>query len=259
MNGFEYEKVKDRVVFKILDMELNTEKLEELLYDEVGNGFAMTFAIILGNDEKQVCVADVTREMAEAYGYDVKELRKNAEYNMFWLFPAILRKLDGEEIGFDPDEKDRESQENEDEIYVLTNGVVRLGASCLYYPAVCELAANRLNSSFYVLPTSTYEHMILPDRGGYEPAGLEEMLREVNDGEIRKEDILSDKVLYYNRVTKKLYRPLNREREEKQREVISMQKEQKTESRNNKEAMRRRLNSYKEKMEEKKHVKQRRI
>ena len=92
-------------------------------------------------------------------------------------------------------------RENEISLYVLTNEEKNNGAVTMFYDDVLENIGKKLQSDFYIIPSSVHEVLILPvrNRSELEVEKLKEMVSEVNDSIVSEEDILSYDVFYYSR------------------------------------------------------------
>lgn len=84
--------------------------------------------------------------------------------------------------------------------YVLTNARKLHGANIMLYKEYLEIAAEKMNGDFYILPSSIHELLAVPvSTAGIEQ--LREMVKEVNDNEVAPEEILGYEVYRYNRET----------------------------------------------------------
>ena len=83
--------------------------------------------------------------------------------------------------------------------YVLTNMENQYGASMITQPEVLNKLNQLFPEGFYVLPSSVHEVLIVPDNGEVEPRRLGEMVREVNRAEVKREEVLSDRVYRYDK------------------------------------------------------------
>ena len=83
--------------------------------------------------------------------------------------------------------------------YVLTNMENQYGASMITQPEVLNKLNQLFPEGFYVLPSSVHEVLIVPDNGEVEPRRLGEMEREVNRAEVKREEVLSDRVYRYDK------------------------------------------------------------
>ena len=91
-------------------------------------------------------------------------------------------------------------------MYVLTNQSKLDGAGALARDGVLDKIGDLMDSNFYVLPSSIHEVLIVPDNGNMQTKEMENMVREVNASQVLPEDLLSDKVQYYDRAAKTLGR-----------------------------------------------------
>ena len=74
----------------------------------------------------------------------------------------------------------------------------------MFYPNVQQHVADVLNSSYFILPSSIHETILVPDSGLYTPRELQEMVKSVNHTQMDPRETLSDSVYYYDRKIKKL-------------------------------------------------------
>lgn len=62
-----------------------------------------------------------------------------------------------------------------------------------------EKTGERLNSDFFVLPSSIHECLILPMSGQFSREMLRKLVQEVNLTQVEEEEVLSDQVYVYKR------------------------------------------------------------
>lgn len=86
-------------------------------------------------------------------------------------------------------------------MYVITNEQNLYGAVYILYPDVLKDVAQKLDSDFYVLPSSVHETIAVPAENLdiNHASSLKAMVREVNQSELTPEEVLSDNVYYYCR------------------------------------------------------------
>ena len=61
-----------------------------------------------------------------------------------------------------------------------------------------DQAADRLGGSFYILPSSVHEILLVKDNGQFNKDSLEKMVVEVNATTVKPEDKLTDSVYHYD-------------------------------------------------------------
>ena len=89
-------------------------------------------------------------------------------------------------------------------MYVLSNKSKLNGSGCILYQNLLRSLGKKLESDFYILPSSVHEVLLIPadDQDSYEE--LTAMVQEVNATQLANEEILSDHVYYYSREAEKL-------------------------------------------------------
>lgn len=84
-------------------------------------------------------------------------------------------------------------------MYVLTNEEQCFGAAGILYDHVLEEIGERLQSDFYVLPSSIHECIIVPNYVSSSRDELQNMVTEINATQVLPEEVLSDSVYFYQR------------------------------------------------------------
>lgn len=87
------------------------------------------------------------------------------------------------------------------QLYVASNDRRSFGAAVMLDEEFLRQFSDRIGGhGFYILPSSIHEVLFLP-QGGIFAKELRSMVREVNKREVAPEEVLSDNVYYYNRIT----------------------------------------------------------
>lgn len=226
--SLKYEDVKDKVVFHVVEMKRNKNRLSNLEYTPLGNGLAMTYAIIVNSDAKGEAKIGITRQISQQNGYDMSKLHSDAIDNSVRLNPVILSNMEtvmdamlGRAECNPPLLKDDMEIDKDSPMYVLSNVNGVQGAATLFYPGVQEQISNVISDNYFVLPSSVHELLVIPEKTGNKASELEQMVREVNSTQVAPDEILSDRVLHYDRESKQLTQPTSqdRERDASQREA----------------------------------------
>ena len=84
------------------------------------------------------------------------------------------------------------------QIYVLTNEANFNGAACILYKDLLKKVSIQIESDLYIIPSSVHEVLIIPKVGNITSEELNKMVREVNESDLEREDILSDHVYEYS-------------------------------------------------------------
>lgn len=209
--SLKYEDVKEKLTVQVLDMKRNKEKLKTMAFTPIGNDLAMTYAYVVSSDELGEAKIGITRAIVQEYGYNLTELNKDALENSVKTYPAILsdmEKVMEAMMGGSPSEppllNDELKVDKDTQMLVLSNVNGLQGAATLFYPGVQEQIAKAIDDSYFVLPSSIHEVLIVPEKTGHTARDLENMVKEANATQVAPEEVLSDKVLRYDRDSKEL-------------------------------------------------------
>ena len=164
----------------------------------------VSIALVDFSDEKGRSVVVVTKPLMEMYGIDEQQLFADAERNSLQYEPVVFTPL-GQMI------KDLIKAENlpdpADEgiiAYIATNRSGFHGAFVVSYPDFCKDAAETLGGSFYLIPSSVHEFILIKDDGTPKAKDLNKMIKNVNDTVLEPRDFLSDQCYHYDAKTKTL-------------------------------------------------------
>lgn len=188
----DYEKIKQVIAMKLVNYHSNMELLRNIPHFRFLD-LAITFYCVLGAQEAYITI---TNEHLRIWNISKERLYEWAKGNTEQVLPwelidmaEVVRKMAGDnEI---PLEK---------LMYILTNKKKQYGATCMLYDGVLREIAQRLQSDFYILPSSVHEVILLPTNDDSDRKELTEMVLEVNNSILSKEDMLSDHVYYFSKV-----------------------------------------------------------
>lgn len=76
-------------------------------------------------------------------------------------------------------------------------------AAGIFYPGIFEQVAEEIDGSYYIMPSSVFEVLIIPDDGIISPKVLSEMVVSANEQELKDSEVLSDHAYYYDATEKK--------------------------------------------------------
>ena len=199
----DYEQVKDNTYLRLVpgDSPILSEAPHKKVEDMA---LVVSIALVDFSDEKGRSVVVVTKPLMEMYGIDEQQLFADAERNSLQYEPVVFTPL-GQMI------KDLIKAENlpdpADEgiiAYIATNRSGFHGASVVSYPDFCKEAAETLGGSFYLIPSSVHEFILIKDDGTPKAKDLNKMIKNVNDTVLEPRDFLSDQCYHYDAKTKTL-------------------------------------------------------
>lgn len=189
--------IKSKIAFKLIHREKNQNLLETIPHIPYLD-LAIVFFLLIETTEHGTGTILISEEMLTYWKISLEELHQIALGNTPKLLPVDfkpMRTVICELIGESPSEDDWE----ESYMYVLSNQYRHFGAGCILYDRVLEDIGNQLNEDFYILPSSIHEVIILPISHNLNQEDLNEMIVEINETQVSKEDILSNHAYYYSR------------------------------------------------------------
>lgn len=189
-----WEAVKDKIEMYLLKKSWNKERLEEVPYFEVLD-FAIVFRIRLGRTQETEISIPIRNNLMRSWGITEFELLKAAGESLkkeeFDLrdMEEILTELLGIEI---------KKEELSGKQYVLTTLNRTNGALGMLRMDLLKEFYNNKKSSFYILPSSCHELILLPDYEEYSVTDLRRLVRQANENVVDRKDWLSDEVYYFD-------------------------------------------------------------
>lgn len=205
----DFEKVKDRIVYRLINAELNQDYLKEVPHIPFWD-LAICFSYVFQSEELGDGVVHINNSHAEYWNVDCKCLMKWAEINTPKLFPICLCDvLAGPEKLINQTDEDIDMDLIEDgKLYVMTNNEIKYGAATMLYPQILGNIAEKLQKDFFILPSSLHEILILSVREGediQEQSGmLRELIIEINETQVAEDEVLSNNPFLYSWKKKEL-------------------------------------------------------
>lgn len=190
-----WDKIKSLVAYRVINVELNQELLKKIPHKEVMD-LAKVFYISLECASGSILI---DYDLCKKWNVDINDLLRVAEENTPRISPAQLKSI--KEV---IEEMVGHKMDIPDELYVLSNEKRIFGAATMFYPESMELVAEKLQSSFYILPSSIHELVIVPVAKGDSVCELRTMVEEVNNTDVDAVDILGNNVYYYDQEKKEL-------------------------------------------------------
>lgn len=89
-------------------------------------------------------------------------------------------------------------------IYVLTNAKGFLGAAGLLLDSLLADFSDLIENSFFILPSSIHEVLLVPESNGMDMETLSEMVCAVNKSHVSPQEVLSDHAYHYDRNTRQI-------------------------------------------------------
>lgn len=194
----DFEKVKDRIVYKLVNCERNKELLQDVPYVPYLD-LAVVFCCLLRENKSGSATVLIRQKHMEQWQVTTEDLFALAKENSPRLLSyeledmnSLMKRICGEDT--------MESGQ----MYVLSNSQRLFGASCILDENLLEKIAKDQHSGFYVLPSSIHEVILLPRDTPDTSEALSKMVQEINATHVSSEEVLSDHVYYYDFDKKKL-------------------------------------------------------
>ena len=199
----DYEKVKDNTYLRLVPGD--SPILGDTPHKKVEDmALVVSIALVDFSDENGKSVVVVSKPLMEMYGIDEQQLFADAERNSLQYEPVVFTPL-GQMIKNLIQAENLPDPADEGIIaYIATNRSGFHGASVLSYPDFCKEAAETMGGSFYLIPSSVHEFILIKDDGSPRPKDLNKMIKNVNETVLEPRDFLSDQCYHYDAKTKTL-------------------------------------------------------
>lgn len=205
---FEFEKVADKITAKLISKELNTEYLKDKCWMEYLD-LAVCFQIEVGSDDRGIMTVALDKSVFEAWGIPMERLFSIAMDNLKALhswkaigMSELLVKLALENSGEDDFARYMNPPEYQEGLFVATNETKTNGATCMLDKGVVKSLAEKENvKKVAVIPSSIHEIILMPLRSEDDMAEVESlnrMIAEVNETQVRPDEVLGNHVYIYN-------------------------------------------------------------
>lgn len=179
---------------ELVHYEWNKEALENIPYQRFLN-FAVVYRMEVPMLEKCEAGMRVNHHLMEMWGITKEQLHKTAMENLeneaYQIQP--ISKVLGELMG-----TVLEMPEDDTGEYVLSNARCHYGAAGMLRKDILQEFSEKIGGNFYILPSSVHELILVPEIFPICTEYLREMVGEVNEGDVVREEWLSEDVYYYD-------------------------------------------------------------
>jgi len=205
----EYDRVKDRICYKLISLERNAELLQNIPYFKFLDLAICFYYAYQGEElgEGSILIHNNHMEMWQVTRADLLEA---ARQNTPALFPCKIESMENtlrQILGIGLAEENQTDEINIQRamaMQVVSNENKVYGASCILYPEVLEKVARRVGQNLYIIPSSVHEMLLLPDDGSDDGEYLQNLIGEVNATQVEPEAVLSDQLYYYDCLEKQI-------------------------------------------------------
>ena len=218
----DFEQVKERIVYSLINYERNTDFLATVPHERVED-LAIIYKILMPQGEAYGDMATITihNNLFSLYDVSVEELHEIATDNMKRILPGNIQHI-SDILG------DFELPWAEGPVmYIVSNDRKTFGAGSILEPEIMDALAERLGNTYYVIPSSVHEVIVVPDTEEYSPEFFENMICEVNGSQLADVEVLGTKPYVVDAAEHKLMlaeKELQKQKQQKLQEEEKIQK-----------------------------------
>ena len=207
-----YACVKEHIVYKLVNTEKNKELLEDIPHVEFLD-LSVVFQCLVAKECFGTASILIHNAHIKLWDIPVMELFRAAKdntqrilgYEIKGINDAIYEIMqEDEQEGFCFDGCIAEFADSVP-MYVLSNKSRVEGAACMIYPDLIKDFAEALGS-LYIIPSSIHELLLLPVTNANESQDIKNMIREINDTQVKMEEILSYSLYLFDKEKEKIVR-----------------------------------------------------
>ncbi len=211
---YSFDKIKDHIIYRLVSFERNKKLLEKIPHIRYLD-LAITFHCLAREDHDGIGTIRITKEHMQLWETTLTELHELAVENTKRLFPATIRSMEDVICGLFNNEyceieevlSDQQSYHFQDnhlkfdqhKMYILSNQKGINGATCLIYDNVLNEFSKKVQTDFFILPSSIHEVILLPYDNSIAKETLMTMVRDVNCTQVARDEVLSDMVYIYSK------------------------------------------------------------
>lgn len=204
---FEWEDFRRNVFMRLVNKEKNRELLETIPYQEfLDLAVVYYYSVKISDDVLGTLI--VTKEHLDLLGITEEELHQAAKSNCERFQPAKIRCMEdllydlGRKIGVEV----YEARACHPFLFVMTNAKGMFGAVSMVFEEELECFAKRIGTSFFILPSSVHEVILVPDREEFCVEYFANMVKEINETQVEVTEVLSDSIYFYDMEEKNIRR-----------------------------------------------------
>lgn len=205
VNLSDFMQVRDKVFACLVNRSFYGILLERIPHREFLD-LEVVYYLISETESNKLCFAMIQNEQLTRWGIDEEMLYQCAMNNTFeYMRPSVsaledvvAEMIEGERVS-SVSVKQSENQNPGERIHVIMNQTGRFGASVLLHSEEMEKVAEIIEDSFYILPSSINEVLVVPARLRMPVSELSEMVCCVNEQVVDAKEVLSEHIYFYER------------------------------------------------------------
>lgn len=192
----DYEKVKPMLRLCLVNGRLNQKKLATHPHIPFLD-LEIIFYVEIEKREESIGSVAVDNNLLGLWGISLEQMYQDALANMQAEEPAAFRTM--QDIpGLPLDDIMAGAGITVPDIYILSNKSCINGAVSILYPEILEKCAETVRGDFWLVPSSVHEFLVCPAAVITDKNELKEMICQVNEKELKPEEILSNHPYFYS-------------------------------------------------------------
>ena len=205
-----FDKLKNHVIFTLVNTEQNKELLEKVP-NKPFQDLSIIFRWVVSVGNEQMLSAVVNESMMKQAGMNIDELMEAAMENTKRILPVSIYNMEDMLMGLVSDEPEMDffrsmaatERPPKETMWIISNSMGMNGASAILYEDKLHELAEKLETDLYLLPSSVHECIAISVDMGT-PEELAEMVQSVNMNEVELKDRLSNNVYHYDKDLREL-------------------------------------------------------
>lgn len=209
------EKVKEKLVFRLINTERNREMLKDMPHREIMD-LSLVYCYLIDDIADMSGTIWIRNHFANCLGMDEQALYEVAVENTRKILqpqvmtaPRILATY--KEKSDCPEEIDEVIAAiagNVSFMYAITNSRLFYGAVNMLYTDILDDICRESGKNLYILPSSLHEIIVLPEDGKENVHFLRAIVKETNQSDLLPEEVLSENVYFYDGNSLKIAEPV---------------------------------------------------
>ena len=206
----DYSKVCNNIVYKLINRDSNAQLLSRVPHVNYLD-LAIVFYYVLPKEEgtREIWCTLIENSHMDSWSIGVEELMNRASVNTSRLLGLKIQNIVTTLAECSQGREDFKISELEDlyvPLYVATNRQNIYGAAVIIYKDLLRALAEKFKSDLYIIPCSVHEVIIFRAIKGcqVDTSNLKDLISQVNRNEIPKDEVLSDSLYYYSRLSNEL-------------------------------------------------------
>lgn len=190
----DYEKASKRLFIRVSSVIRNLAFLKRVPH-RIVDDLVLTYHVAIDLSPEEFGSGVITYDVMQMYGVTEEQLYYDAMRSCPDVLGASVQSLD-EVLFHGPAPFDDCGAARE--IRIVTGSKAKFGAAILFCPDMMRDIAQEMQSSYFVIPSSIHEVMLIPTDDPSDYERLEGIVHSVNASCVKWRDLLSDHVYYYD-------------------------------------------------------------